>query len=703
MQPISEFLSLDPTGVNVQNILHPATNTGRSNARYSKTYNDNNIITFDTETTSLYYDGKKCSFVYIAMISINGHNYYMRDLHELKTLLDKYDTPGTMNVIYVHNLSFDFSFLQNVIPFDLVFARKAHRVIFARYNSWEFRCSYFLSQMSLKNVATSYKLPSRKLVDGLDYGKIRHTQTPLTAREMRYCELDIIVLHEYIKYMLSQYGGKYRNIPYTQTGFVRQYTLDFMKQNKQYYSMKNRVKSTLPDRHIFEILEKCFAGGYTHANFMAVAIGVHTHVKSYDFTSSYPAVMARCTFPMGAWNKIIKNYRFYIDSEKYHCIGRFVLTDIENKCPLAYLSKHKCISTKGAVIDNGRIIRAKRIEICLTDVDIKTVKMMYNCKISVLEMYASKAGLLPREFVLSILNLYENKTQFKGIEEQYNLYMQSKQMVNSEYGMCAFNPFTDSIVYDSGEWKTEPPTWENVTKYYNNRKTILPYAWGVFVTAWARNKLCNIASKIGGDVLYMDTDSIKFVGDYDYLFKEDNVLIHSENLRAAELQNIPFCKFNPTDKNGHAHELGLWDFEHEYKSFKVLGAKRYCYTLYAADAIKIGCRPNEIFPVVAGCPTDAMRTWLKLHNCNALLKPFKLNIHLDKSDSGKSTVTYHKNHDIDIPVRDYLGNTHIEHIGYGAHVEPATFDMGLHDDYLMFLCGYAVDDKSELTRNGVVI
>ena len=693
MQRLNELLQLDPTSHQARHIIHESQRTGKVNAKYSRTYNNNNVITFDTETTSLYWRGEKCSFVYISMLCINGHTFYTRNFSDIKTFLDTYDTPGTVNVIYVHNLAFDFSFLQNIIPFDTVFARRAHRPIFARYKSWEFRCSYFLSQMSLKNVCKSYKLPARKLVDGLDYGRIRHTQTPLSPLELKYCEIDVIALYEYIKYMANEYGG-YREIPYTQTGFVRRYTLDFVKTNHSYYTFKNRLKNTMPDPHVWEILEKCFAGGYTHANYWAVAVGLHTHVKSYDFTSSYPAVMARCKFPVGAWNKICKNFKRYIESVKYNCIGRFRLVDVDAKSNLCYISKHKCIKTRRAVINNGRVIRAKSLEICLTDIDIKTIKMMYNCKIYCLELYAAKSDYLPRDFVLSILNLYENKTKFKGIDDQYSLYMQSKQMVNSEYGMCAFNPYSDGVDFVENEWITHVPVWDDLVKYYNSRNAILPYAWGVFTTAWARNKLCNICSKIGNDVLYMDTDSIKFVGDWDHLFTEDNTVIHAENLAAAEHFQIPFEKFAPVDKKGIRHELGLWDFEHEYKSFKVLGAKRYCYTLQGD--------PN-IYPVVAGCPTDALRTWLKLHDCNALLKPFRLDIHLDKCDSGKSTVTYHKCRNYVIPVRDYTGNVHNEYIGFGAHIEPTTFDMSLHDDYFNFLCGFAVDDKSELTRNGVVI
>lgn len=702
MVQFEKFLELDPMSKSVADIFHAPERAGKYNAKYSKTYNDNNIITFDTETTSFLYNGKKCSFVYIAMISINGYNYYMRDLSLFKSFLDRYDSGNTINVIYVHNLSFDFAFLQNVIPFDLVFARKAHRVIFARYKSWEFRCSYFLSQMSLKNVAKSYHLPSSKLVDGLDYGKIRHTKTPLTKLELKYCELDIIVLSEYVRY-IRENNGKYRDIPYTQTGFVRKFTLDYVKQNKSYFAFRGRIKKTLPDKYVFEMLEKCFAGGYTHANYWAVAVGVQTHVKSYDFTSSYPAVMCRCKFPMTPFKKIVTNFKKYIYDDNFCCIGKFRLTNVHAKTNLCYISKHKCDKIVHGVIDNGRIFKADEIIICLTSVDIQTIKMMYDCKIEVLEMYAAGADYLPRDFILSILELYGNKTQYKGIEDMAILYMASKQMVNAEYGMCAFNPFTDMIKYNAGTWELVPPEWSDVEKYYNNRKTILPYAWGVFVTAWARNKLCYMCSKIGNDVLYMDTDSIKYKGNYEKLFEENNKLIHSENVAVSEKLGIPIEKFVPVDKKNCTHELGLWDFEHEYKSFKVLGAKRYCYTLYAADAIKQDKRPDEIYPVVAGCPTDAMRTWLKLHNCNALLDPFRLDLFIPARQSGKSTLTYHENYDIDVPVRDYLGNVNIEHIGFGAHVEPASFDMSLHADYLTFLCGYAVDDKSELTRNGVVI
>lgn len=677
-------------------ILLPPHVHGRKNAKYCKTYNNSNIITFDTETTSIIQDDKKMAFVYVAMLCINGSVYTTRNLWDFREFLDKFNDDTTIQVIYVHNLSFDFAFIQNVIPFDTVFARAAHKPIFARYKNWEFRCSYFLSQMSLANLGKFYDLPHAKYVDGLDYRKRRHTKTELTYHEKIYCELDVLLLYDYIHYMMMQHGWNYRNIPYTQTGFVRNFILKNAKTDKEYYALRDMVQRTRPNLHLYQIFEKCYTGGYTHANFKAVIGGLYTGVKSYDLSSSYPAVMCRKMFPVGRFREICRNYDSYLSKpDKYCCVGLFRLDNVRTKTDLCYISQHKIVSgsLRNGAFSNGRLFRADSLMIYLTNVDIDTIKMLYDCDITVIELWAAEAGRLPKTIVKSILELYGNKTTLKNIEDKKPLYLASKQMINSVYGMAVFNAYCDIIEYNAGEWETVDATPEQLDNYYKNRKTILPYQFGIFVTAWARNVLVNIASKIGNDVLYMDTDSIKFIGDHDKLFDDDNAKIHAENIAAAEFYGFDTALFWPSDQRGKQHELGLWDFEHIYKSFKCLGAKRYCYTLPGDP---------DIYPVVAGCPTHAIKTWLKLHDCNALLKPFRLNTFLDCSESGKNTVHYTPNHDIDLDVTDYNGVTNSEHIGYGVCIEHATFDMSLCADYLKFLTGFAACDKKSLIRRGVV-
>lgn len=693
MIPMIHFLSHDMGRWEI----NPPSRKGNKNSQYSRTYNNNNIFTFDTETTSIVMGDNKYSFVYIAMLSINGVVYSMRNLNVFKQFLDMYNPiDNTVNVIYVHNLGFDFTFLQNVLEFDSVFARNAHRPIFARYKNWEFRCSYFLSQMSLKNVGESYDLPHAKQVDALNYKKRRHTGTPLTDAEDIYCEYDCLVLHDFVQYELNRNGGKYRDIPYTQTGYVRRYILDAAKQDKQYWALRDLVQRTRPDIQLFQVLEKCYTGGYTHANFMAVASGVYTHVKSYDFTSSYPAVMCRCKFPMGKFRAIACNFDYYLTRPDEYCtVGKIRMTNVTAKSKLCYISQHKIIrgSLKNGVFSNGRLYKCDELEMYVTNVDILTIKMMYKCDIDIVEMWACRADYLPKTVVKSILTLYGNKTKYKNVPDKSVLYMASKQMVNSVYGMSVFNPFCDDIEYDAGEWETIAATPEKLTKYYQNPKTILPYQWGVFVTAWARNKLCNIASQIGDDVLYMDTDSIKFIGDYDDLFVKNNAEIHAENVTSAAHFGFDISDFAPCDVKNKPHELGLWDFEHEYKSFRVLGAKRYCYTLQGDPTI---------YPVVAGCPTQKLREYLMTHGCNALLRPFTSGLFLDEHDSGKNAIYYSpENYDVDIPVTDYTGDTKMEHIGWCATVVPTTFDMSMSDDYLQFLMGYAVTDKRAIIRDGL--
>ena len=61
---------------------------------------------------------------------------------------------------------------------------------------------------------------------------------------------------------------------------------------------------------------------------------------------------------------------------------------------------------------------------------------------------------LPKDFVLSILTLYKDKTELKGIESKYMEYMIAKENLNSCYGMCVTDICRDEISYNK-EWKAE--------------------------------------------------------------------------------------------------------------------------------------------------------------------------------------------------------------------------------------------------------
>lgn len=66
------------------------------------------------------------------------------------------------------------------------------------------------------------------------------------------------------------------------------------------------------------------------------------------------------------------------------------------------------------------------------------------------------------------------------------------------------------------------------------------------------------------NMLYIDTDSIKFIGNYDHIFEKiNNSLRHDE--------------YSALDTKGVRHYLGVFEKEQNMKRFSTMGAKKYCY------------------------------------------------------------------------------------------------------------------------------
>ena len=87
----------------------------------------------------------------------------------------------------------------------------------------EFRCSYRLSGYSLAKLADELRYyKTKKMVGDLDYSLIRHSNTPLTEAELKYCTQDTQVVVCYIQEEIDK-NGDIAHIPYTKTGYVRRY------------------------------------------------------------------------------------------------------------------------------------------------------------------------------------------------------------------------------------------------------------------------------------------------------------------------------------------------------------------------------------------------------------------------------------------------------------------------------------------------
>ena len=665
-----------------------------------------NIFTLDTETTSLfinkktgkvikfdkskptkfYEDYNKVGFVYIWMLGIDDTIYYGRELNELHDFIMQLneEAKGKKVVMYCHNLAFDFQFLRNIFDFK-VFAREQRKVMKCEIidTTIEIRCSYVLTNMSLENVAKQNNLPVQKQVGSLDYDKIRNTKTILTEEELKYCEYDCLVIYHYIKLMLQKYRT-FKNIPLTATGKVRKELKKYIAEhngNKEgIYNLKNwkrKISKLTEDTYTFENLVRCFSGGYTHAN--AYYYGaILKNVYSIDFTSSYPAVMLSEKFPMTNFKKCDVNEKLNFNMYAYIIKVRFY--NISSNKLNNYIQYEKCKKTiKNFTADNGRIDAADFLEITCTEQDYQIIIDNYDFdKQEIVELYKSRKQYLPKVFIEFIIKTYERKCilkdKLKEIEKtigkdsvEYKdtevALRDAKSMLNSLYGMCATNLINDNIYYECGEWHTDVLNQEKVAEMLEEQKDdnmLLPYMWAPWITAYARRNLWWMIERIDDDVIYCDTDSVKYLNNHDEKINEYNKMIDK---KVNDM--LKYYKITSTYLNG----IGRFDKEHGGKSFtfKTLGAKKYVVE-----------DENGIEITLAGVNKRTGSKAIKS------LKDFKNGFTFTYDTSGKLTHSYNDMQDV-FKCVDYQGNSEVIKQQYGICLYPTTYIISTTDEYIDYV------------------
>ena len=558
------------------------------------------IFTFDIETTSAWIDEngnvigyekghpeeywnnlEPLALCYIWQFSVNEVVYYGRTLEEFKALL--YDFPENFQCkIFIHNLPFEFAWLVNILHFDKVFARTPHKPIKAscvEFPLIEFCCTYALENTSLENWGKDLGLP--KMVGDLDYLKVRTPFTQLTDTEMKYCERDCEVVYAGIKKELETYGDVY-NIPMTSTGKIRRVVKDLLTKDPVYAKY---IKTLVPSVDIYKLLQTLFSGGYTHPSRLYAGRDISGLIEHYDFCSSYPTCMLAFKYPSTPWvYRTNKNMPTDVTFEKYAFIFRLKFKNIRAKNVNTYIQKCKCTG-HGFINDNGRVIAADDLEIICNEIDWMIIKKTYDFEcVYLLDSWYSKKDYLPKAFILYILKLYNEKTQYKGIEEKEDEYRRAKAFLNSLYGlMVSAVIYSDCVYTKEDEWYIKPLTSDEVKKrlaalknpkYKHDHRYFLNYSAGCWVTSYGRKILWDCMLKCPNDILYVDTDSIFAIGQHD--FSDYNNWIVQKLYDMCDHYGIDKELLAPKDKKGKAHMLGLFEKEHDLCEYKTLHAKCYC-------------------------------------------------------------------------------------------------------------------------------
>ena len=545
---------------------------GNQGTKVRKKYKDL-ITSFDIETTSL--PAIQQSFMYVWQWAFGPELVIMgRTWDEFKALRDLIAEGLSSDewiVVYVHNLSFEFQFLSGIYPFneDEVFAIGSRKVLKADMSgTLEFRCSYIHSNMSLQRWTSKLGVKHGKL-DGsaYDYEKIRGPWTELTDYEINYCVNDVLGVVEAISMELEKDGDNLYTIPLTSTGYVRRDAKQALKGVNHYW-----LQAIQPSWHVYELLREAFRGGNTHAN-RYYAGKILKNVGSCDRSSSYPDVLCNRLYPIrpfheygpATFDEVIR----MMTVRKKALVMRVKIWNLRLHddgwgCPyLSYDKVRRCIRP---ALDNGRILEAEYLETTLTDIDLKIILSEYDFDdLEPYDVCHSTYGPLPEAYTDLIKGYYTAKTSLKGDSDQEYYYNRSKEKLNSLYGLSAQDPVKISDVYVDGKW-----TWSDddprALLEKTTRKAFLPYQWGVWCTAWAREALERGIRLAGDNFVYTDTDSIKYLGELDLSKINDPILKDSIASNSYAI-----------DRKGKTHYMGIFESEGRYDRFATLGAKKYVY------------------------------------------------------------------------------------------------------------------------------
>lgn len=473
-------------------------------------------------------------------------------------------------VCYVHNLSYEFQFLAGVMEFKTkdVFAIKSRKVLKARFGPIEFRCSYLHSNMSLEKYLESMRVEHKKLT--MDYTVRRYPWSSVSAADLAYCVNDVCGLVEAIRREMELDDDTLLTIPLTSTGYVRRDAKRVMHHSRQH------IQTIIPDYDTFVMLRQAFRGGNTHAN-RHYAGYILEDVKSYDRSSSYPDVLVNCKFPMSPWYD--HGYQRPDQVAELLSSGKALLMRIalahvqlrDDMEPCPYLPRDKCQKCINAACDNGRVLSADYVEIVVTDIDWRIINRQYVADSYVfMDIRSSRYGYLPRGLRDLNIEYYRAKTGLKGDPDSEYFYMKSKNKLNSIYGMTAQNPLRDLIEYqaanveNNGGFVESPAGQEEYDKLHNRMWT--SYAFGVWVTAWARWRLQQGIDLAGYGFVYADTDSVKYIGDIDWTD-------YNQRRKRDSLESGAYAD----DRRGVRHYMGIYEAEDPYKRFRTWGAKKYAY------------------------------------------------------------------------------------------------------------------------------
>lgn len=639
----------------------------------------NNIATFDIETTSIRQEdcdifGSDFGFMYVWQFCIDGYICMGRTWEEYADFIDKLcesvgaevDCPL---VVWVHSLQFEFQFLRDFFHVHSVFAKDKRNVIRANVEAIEYRCSYALTNMGLLKFTQKTKGVIHKKLSGKDfnYHIKRFPDTELTNEEYGYCICDVLGLYEAIKVQLGE--DNLITVPMTSTGYVRR---DYRKEVQKNKSNEIEFRESRLTPYCYALSIEASRGAIAGSNHLHTD-EILENVDSFDIKSSYPFQMMTKYFPTGKFYKAkvkATDDKFMEYKNQWCCYITVVFTNLRLKkwVGIPYISKAKCRAIQGGRYGNGKVYFAQKCGMTCTEIDYRIIENEYKFDdVEIVEIWVCRRKMLNKEFRAHLGYMFQQKTDLEDGDKF--LYDKYKNKINASFGMMLTDILHSNVQYH--EHSEEPWTVEEVSDidkalnyYYKARNNFLTFQHGVWVLAHGRDDLNKGMNIVKNDLVQVDTDSVKTLGNYVQEFNR----LNQEIIDRAETYNIkPY-----SIKNGSKHYLGVWEHEGEdgkptYYRFRTLGAKKY-----ASEDEK-----GRMFITVSGLTKDAH----KFFEEKGGLETFKQGCVVPEGTSGRTASVY-----VDMlypKTVDVLG--HKVTLGSNIAVKDVSYTLGMTDEWLQMV------------------
>lgn len=669
--------------------IHPCTE-GKHKDEYAEL-----PVAFDIETSNI--DDAHAS-MYVWALAIKDDTIIGRTWQQFKECLTRisrhYDLIGTDTKLlcWVHNLSFEWAFLRKWFEYKKgrkgkeVFATGERKVIYACTDlNIEFRDSYILTSRPLAALPKAYGFADRiqKLTGEVDYNLLRNCKTTLTYADLAYSINDVQILSRWHRvYIVPNFIRPEKKIPLTSTGIVRAELKASFKamEKKAKAKMKKALYNAFPTESVYKVMIRwLYRGGFVHSNrALTDEVLQLCDIGSFDFKSSYPAVMLHNDFPWEFVKKPSKWFWTFVYPNKDHIKlktfawhGCLRFTNIRAKTTHSLESVSKLYASSGVMEDNGRLVKADSITVCLCDVDFDSYCDLYTWdKVECLDLFVADKKPLPEYLKDIVLEYFWKKETYDKADPERDL---AKYKLNSCYGMCVTGLFNETFELNDDndlEQVSSDYSWDKI-----RRKQILLPQWGIWVSAYARRNLVKSMVKCSKySIAYCDTDSLKMIHTAG-----NQWVIDAYN---DEMRRLNGKMYVGKYDRAIFKDLGIFDYEGKYMKFKTLGAKRYIYSTadYNKDTKHYQLSDHV---TIAGLPKKSLLRYTQDKDLD-IYEQFAFNLEIGEEYADKLKSKY-IDEEFSIEVTDYRGDTAVQAEKSCISLSSTTFSMKGTQDYIALL------------------